>query len=494
MMIRKPCVAAMAGMTVISWMIADSRTSDAQLFRRLRERIQSRVPVPPTPINQPPFQPNVPQNNPQQPNLSDSNAGLNPRTVAPVRSDEPRLASPAKRAADPGVAANGTDRQSRKRQPNRPTQPGTRLPYKTSPATADAAAKDGSLFGNSILPNRKADTADVNQGRASLGIQVVQSRQGIPGLKVNGINPGSHAPAAGLKVGDLIVSIEGQPTDSIASIKALLARRRSGEDVRAQIIRDRKKSSIMVPLIDEITNRPTTAKIAQEKDPQATAPTTFGISYANVEGQRGALVTNIQENSLASNSGLKRGDRIVSVNGRLLVSAEALQQTLGSSDKKTTIGLRMVRNGQLLSAKIDPNGSSAQAGSLAAGDKDASAQENKSVLGGVGAIFGELLSGKSKQKPVDKMALEAEIARDAMALGDDEGVRQVDFESDVKANVDSKNSTDPLSLKTLEPRAIDGVESAKLLPPKQAIKKSRAQLQKEIEALQEQLRAIEEKE
>jgi membrane-associated protease RseP (regulator of RpoE activity) len=482
-MIRKPCVAAMAGLTVISWMIADSQTSDAQLFRRLRERIQSRIPVPQTPINQPRFQPNAAQNNPQQPNQSDSNAGLTPRTVAPVSSDEPRLASPAKRAADPSVAANGTDRQSRTRQPNQPTRPGTRLPDNTLPATADAAAKDGSLFGNSILPNRKADTAGVNQGRASLGIQVVQSRQGIPGLEVNGINPGSHAPAAGLKVGDLIVSIEGQPTDSIANIKALLARRRSGENVRAQIIRDRKTSSIMIPLMDEITNRPTTEEIAKETDRQPAAPTTFGISYANVEGQRGALVTDIQKNSLASNSGLKRGDRIVSVNGRLLISAEALQQTLGSSDKETAIGLRMVRNGQLLSAKIDPNRTSAQAGSLAAGDKDTSAKENKSVLGGVGAIFGELLSGKSKQKSVDEMA-----------LGDDEGVRQVDFESDVQANVDSKKSTDPLSLEALEPPAGDDDQLVELVPPKQAVKKSIVQLQKKIEALQEQLRVIEEKE
>lgn len=506
---RRPLVAALAGLTVISWLIADSRTSDAQLLRRLRDRIQSRIPAPQFPNNQlqPRLQPNVPPYNQQQRQI-DPKDGLDPRRVAPVNPAEPRGTDAAK------IDANSRLRPGTSGSPSRQTSPDRKDPN-----------SDPDSFGRSILPKPNAKTAGVGQRkpaiggpthtpssefalqeRASLGIQVVESRQGIPGLIVTGINPGSHAPSSGLKVGDLIVSIARQPTESVAEIASLLAKRKGGENLPLQIVRDRRRLSIDVPLMggplnSDSSQQTTDDAIAegaktQPANGQLTQPAILGLSYANVEGQRGALITDIQNDSPAAVSGLKTGDRIVAVDGRLLVSAEALQQSLAAHKENTLIDVRMVREGKLLSAKIDPLAKPTATDSLAGSVSDSANGRNESVLGSVGAIFGKLLNGNPKPKPSgkrgpDRSAVD-ELAEDEMALGDDEEVQQVDFESDI---VDGKNNelSDPLSLNALEPPPIGEDDSAELLPPQEEKEKSPEELQKEIDELKRQIEAFQDK-
>ena len=239
----------------------------------------------------------------------------------------------------------------------------------------------------------------------------------------------------------------------------------------------RSTSSISIPLIGgpnsrpedqpKIT-RPTADAVASAsgQSPKLPAPTTIGLRYTNVPGQRGALVTGVQENSIAANSGLKTGDRIVAIDGRLLVSAEALQQSLGQRSDNKRIGIRMVRDGKLLSTNIDPAAKPTVTDSLATDiNAPAPSAENRSVLGGVGALFGELLNPKRKSKPATGIASD-----DEMALGDDNEVQQVDFEADVKAK--PKRQSNPLSLEELEPKPIGEEDSVELLPPQRTKQES----------------------
>jgi membrane-associated protease RseP (regulator of RpoE activity) len=467
MMNRKPFIAALAAITVISWSIADSRNSDAQLLRRLRGRIQSRAIAPQPPVNQDrtPAQPNVPRYSPQQ---RPDQPSVAPRRVAPVKPAQPGAAGP-----DAKSSATRSPRTTGGNVANRP-----RLDSPNDPNEKSANQR----FGQSILPGSN----DAQENKASLGIQVVQSQQAIPGLEVTGFNPGSLATEAGLQVGDLIISLDGQPTTDIAAISKLLSVREGGDKVRLRIVRDRRTSAIDVPLIAGTPSSPSISAIAANspqqvpgserpaaKQPKSGVAEAFGLRYTNVDGQRGALVMEVEKGTAASVSGLKAGDRIVAVDGRLLVNAQALKQTLDQRKDGPKIGVRMVRDGKLLSAQIDP--SKAGANSLAAGDeKSANDNQEKSALGGVGALLGGLLGGKPKQKP-----------KDEMALGDDEGVRQVDFESEVAGQ---DQPPDPLSLEALLPPKTGEVEE--LLPPKQDSKKSPEQLKKEIEELERKVKEL----
>jgi len=102
-------------------------------------------------------------------------------------------------------------------------------------------------------------------------------------------------------------------------------------------------------------------------------------------------------------------------------------------------------------------------------------------------MLGGLLKGKPKpNKPIPKPQPE-----DAMALGDDEGVRQVDFESKVKTKAKKEGSTDPLALQTLKPPPTD--DPIELLPPKLDSEKSPEELKREIKELEQRLKELEAK-
>ena len=484
----------------ISGMIADSENSSAQLLQRLRDRIQSRAiaPLPsagqyrrPGEIGQQPLrQPTVPNYNPAQPpNPNRLDGSGTPRRVAPV---DPKQAVELQTGDGPSndemdVAQDGVSVQSRNVLPN---QTAARLPIDGS---ADANAASGS----SILIRQD------NQ-KPRLGIQVVESRQGIEGLLVTGINPNSVAEKAGLMVGDLLVELQDQPTRTSAQVTQILASNRGADEVRLRIVRNNRLALISIPIstaamnevaaaansdlpdhlpspVESINNgsaprttpaskpvagtapgaataaepskRQKPAAVPQSAVPQNAVPGTFGLQFRNVAGQRGAIVTGIRPDSPAAASGLKIDDRIVSVDGRLLVDAESLNNVLEQTGAGLGLRLMAVRDGKLVSAKLDPkhNKNGAQRSQFAD-----SAKEN-STLKGLGAAIGGLLSsGKAKTKS---------LQQDEMALGDDEGVQPVDFQSDdPETDAESAASPDPLSLEALE--IPDSEETTELLPPK----------------------------
>ena len=516
MMIQKPLLTALAMLTVISWMVADSENSDAQLLQRLRSRIESRpiLPVPnfrQSPPNeqsaqQPNAQPRVPNYKPsQQLNPKGGDSAANQRRVAPV---DPEQA---------GVQQAGvSQRSAHPSQPNQrpasgiapgPSQNGLPNQVLARPPVEQPADPNSDPWGSSIL---------ARQDKPSLGIQVVESRQGIRGLVVTGINPGSHAQESELRVGDVLVEIDGVPTTTAAQVSEILASYQGADDVRVRIVRDRRLSVISIPLKGQAdpgnvaaTSRPNTpaspaspdgpaitaeavGSVTKDSSPSADraatnavvagkkpaltgadsqSPEIFGLTFRDIEGQRGAIVTGVQANSPAWASGLKTDDRIVAVDGRLLVDADAFKSLLEQSVGDSTIDLRMVRDEKLLSAKMNPNSGT----SVAANDAVAADTTDQSALQGLGAAIGGLLGGRPKQKP-------AEV--DEMALEDGERVQQVDFEVE---EVNTDPSPDPLSLEALEIQKSS--DSGELLPPK----KTPEQLQQEIEDLKQQIKELQEK-
>ncbi len=73
-------------------------------------------------------------------------------------------------------------------------------------------------------------------------------RRGIKGVIVESIVPGSPAAAAGIRVGDLIRSIDGSAVDDGGQLIQFLAKRQAGDKVRLAIVRDDRKLDITVTL------------------------------------------------------------------------------------------------------------------------------------------------------------------------------------------------------------------------------------------------------
>jgi S1-C subfamily serine protease len=90
-----------------------------------------------------------------------------------------------------------------------------------------------------------------SSGRASLGIsaQTVADASGQPaGVGVVAVTPGGAAARAGIRPSDIITALAGQPTTSLAALQSVLAARKPGDRVQAQVSRDGATSTVTVTL------------------------------------------------------------------------------------------------------------------------------------------------------------------------------------------------------------------------------------------------------
>jgi S1-C subfamily serine protease len=90
-----------------------------------------------------------------------------------------------------------------------------------------------------------------HSGRASLGIQAqtVADAAGQPaGAGVVSVTAGGAAAAAGIRAGDIITGLAGQPISSVTALQSVLAAHKPGDRVPARVSRDGAQSTVLVTL------------------------------------------------------------------------------------------------------------------------------------------------------------------------------------------------------------------------------------------------------
>ncbi len=485
--------------------LADSRNTDAQgLFRRIQSRIQSRIQTPPNyrPPTPAPGTRTQPQYTPRvapQPNSSASRT--QPQRVQPMtpgrQAQYPNSAAQPKRAAQPRSASEAGSAAG-----NRATAP---------PDRDDSVSSE--KFGGSILAPMKSAKPAVPESpqqqssqtasalRPSLGIQVLESRSGVPGLEVAGFRAGTLAQEAGLQIGDVIVAVDGTATPTIADIARLLEDRKVGDRVRARIVRGRSTTAIEIPLRAEAV---AVAKPGADSSPQmapspqmarTTAAIDYGIDVRETPGVRGLVISRVTPNSSAAEAGLQVGDRIVSLDGRLIRDLNIYNEELGRRQSGDNLSFRVVRNDAMVAADVKLTDQRAiaktdsQIGDRAKGDN---AGGKSSVMEGLGSMLGGLLGGDAQSKNATPKTQKSQTQtpqiqtpkdNDEMAFGDDEPIEQVGYESEIQRAI-KKLEGDPPSLETLELPPGDA-------SPIDASRERAEKLREEIRQLEERLKELE---
>ncbi|MGB7325320.1 MAG: PDZ domain-containing protein, partial [Rubripirellula sp.] len=493
---RRFCLCFTATLVLV-FLVADSQSSQAQgLLRRIQNRIQSRVqPAPQPQMRRPAPQPQTaprPQIAPQpgSPNYGNNAAGL--RRVSPV------------------------------------------APAGVNPGNANPVSKDDAdTFGSSILSGSGLSGSGEPSERASIGITVFPPADGSSGIEISHFSPDSLADDAGLRVGDVITSVNGRPIQTSSDVAAQLTGLKNGQRVQIQFNRNRTPYRLTIPLIARTATEPksdsesktqptpeatakkkpaeteptlakpataeptsaeptlTTPKLAETKKPKAAepkaaepmeteptlaapkqaakkepagkvasvasvakpvapqpkqaepkkaesntmdltetvalpspvrdSPRPFGVNAKNVKGVRGAVITEVSPGSPAANAGVTAGDRIVSINGRLLMNADSLFRQMDNRMSPGTVIVQLVRDTKLVATEVnfttDPiPAKPAKTPSAVASDDDAKPNSLDSLLGG---LFG------SKSEVPEKSS-------DEMAFGDDEPVKRAGFNEPVK--------------------------------------------------------------
>ncbi|QSX36696.1 Do family serine endopeptidase DegQ [Shewanella sedimentimangrovi] len=138
---------------------------------------------------------------------------------------------------------------------------------------------------------------------------------------VNEVLADSAAEKAGIKAGDIIVSVNGRKIKSFQELRAKVATLGAGAKVELGIIRDGDEKTVKVTLGEASQ----TTAAAGEVHPQ--------LSGAKLENaDKGVEITELDQGSPAALSGLQKGDLIVGVNRSPVKDLKQLRERLKEQD------------------------------------------------------------------------------------------------------------------------------------------------------------------
>jgi serine protease Do len=172
------------------------------------------------------------------------------------------------------------------------------------------------------------------------------------GIVINLVEAGSPAERAGLKRGDVILSVVGKPIKSADDLVAIVSDTEIGKSLRLEYLRDGRRLTANVQVGDrnkimsELREAP--ANPGGETPAEASSGV-LGVSVKSLtreqvqelvdqlhlESKQGILVMNVQTSGFGSDLGVQHGDIILSINHHPVVSVEdfnRLQSSLKSGD------------------------------------------------------------------------------------------------------------------------------------------------------------------
>ncbi|GAB2550210.1 Do family serine endopeptidase [Spirosoma aerophilum] len=155
------------------------------------------------------------------------------------------------------------------------------------------------------------------------------------GIYVENVVEKGAAEAAGLKKGDVIVKMEGQPLDSEAQMREIIGRRRPGDIVNVTINRDGSERDVKV----ELRNRNGGRDVIKKAEATAVnaSLSTLGANFEELTAQEakqlgitgGVRVKKIMDGKLAETD-VEEGFIIVKANGKNVKTTKDLQAIMSS--------------------------------------------------------------------------------------------------------------------------------------------------------------------
>lgn len=171
------------------------------------------------------------------------------------------------------------------------------------------------------------------------------------GALVSRVMPGSPADSAGIKVGDIIVSYNGQRLLNSSQLPPMVGTTRVNEEAELRVLRNGKERKIKVTVgrLDEGEVLP--ASRAEPTQPETIRQ--LGLSIIDIdsevrkqlglEASGGALIGEVSAGP-AQDAGMRRGDIVLMFDGVDVNNARHLREMIETADDKKTVAV-LVRRG-----------------------------------------------------------------------------------------------------------------------------------------------------
>jgi serine protease DegQ len=158
------------------------------------------------------------------------------------------------------------------------------------------------------------------------------------GAFVSEVLPNSGSAKAGIKAGDIIVSLNDKPLSSFAELRSRIATTEPGTKVKLGLLRDGKPMSVEVTL-DKSTSSTASAELI--------TPALQGASLSDgqmKDGTKGVVLNDVEKGSAAAQVGLHKDDVIIGINRQRVQSIAEMRKVLEA--KPAIIALNVMRGNE----------------------------------------------------------------------------------------------------------------------------------------------------
>lgn len=168
------------------------------------------------------------------------------------------------------------------------------------------------------------------------------------GALVAKVLPDSPALAAGIRVGDVIVSFNGTDVVNSSSLPPIVGSSAVGMQIPVEVIRDGRKQELKV----QLGELPDEGEVAKADKPAVEQTDRLGISVvdlddeqrAELEVDRGVLVQNVISGP-ASRAGIRKGDIILSVDNKPVRDQQQFAEVVNGLAAGKSVALLVQRGG-----------------------------------------------------------------------------------------------------------------------------------------------------
>lgn len=176
------------------------------------------------------------------------------------------------------------------------------------------------------------------------------------GVVLGDVYPGSPADAAGLRVGDVVLGLDGKPMENGRHFDVQLYRRPVGDEVILEIVRGEQQLTVAVSVIERPGDM---AQFSPMVNPDENLIPRLGILGLDLDqqiiqmlrgarGSAGVVVAAISPDAIYGQVGLTPGDIIYSVNGKRIKGLDGLRFAIDRTSAGDAVVLQVERRGALM--------------------------------------------------------------------------------------------------------------------------------------------------
>ena len=175
------------------------------------------------------------------------------------------------------------------------------------------------------------------------------------GVIVSDVWPGGPAEKVGLKVGDILVSMDGQPTDNLPTVVYNFRLRDSTDPVKLVVLRGKEQQTLSVPAVEQ---RSDFDSVAAQADPEKNLIPELGILGIEIDPRIAAAATGLRGPNgvivaaraagATSEVPLLPRDVIRSLNNRPIASLQDVREAIKRSTRGAAMTLQIQREERLM--------------------------------------------------------------------------------------------------------------------------------------------------